>query len=170
MTDHLMQNGPDSNTRLPGTYDPAEQYAQPAPDPATQDKMVQPFLPDSGERDTDADPVLAMLYQGDAHANRTVSRIRSEAPGNADKDDRPHFLRNVGGEEVCGQDGKPWPCAEWSRMTADDTPVGSAVDETLLTREQAAAALGLTVQEVDAALAARQQDAPPLLSPGRNYE
>lgn len=160
MSKHLMQNGPDKNTSLPGTYDPAERYAEPPADPATASKMVQPFLPDDGERDENADPVLAMLYRGDAHANATVSRIRSEAPGNADKDDRPHFLRNVGGEEVCGQDGEPWPCSAWSHMTADDTPVGSAVVENLLTREQAAAALGLSVEEVDAALAARNQARP----------
>ena len=37
-------------------------------------------------------------------------------PGNADAAGRPHFLRNIDGVEVCGQDGKPWPCPSWTGM------------------------------------------------------
>lgn len=38
----------------------------------------------------------------------------SQPPTNVDFSNRPHFILNVEGREVCGQDGMPWPCEWWT--------------------------------------------------------
>src|SRR5687768_4488732 len=64
------------------------------------------------------------------------ARSIPQTPANLDEQDRPHFLRIVAGEEVCGQDGKPWPCdtyrawvEEGSREVPTVTPVPDATDQ-----------------------------------------
>ena len=58
-----------------------------------------------------ADPQTTVAEQL-AEAEAALARPAA----NLDIHGAPHFLRNVNGEEVCGQDGQPWPCATWGEI------------------------------------------------------
>lgn len=68
-----------------------------------------------------------------------VAATEPPEPDNLDDEGRPHFLRNVNGDEVCGQDGQPWPCKTWSEHIDSNGTHD-------LTDEQAAVAAGLGVE------------------------
>jgi hypothetical protein len=60
--------------------------------------------------------------------------------------DRPHFIRNVDGVELCGQCAQPWPCPQYVQdhpeALASSTPSG------LVELADVATATGLTVEEL----------------------
>ena len=66
--------------------------------------------------------------------------------------DRPHFLRNVDGEEFCGQDGEPWPCREYQRTVGQVAQVTASPE--LVDVETAANAAGVPLPEFRARLEA----------------
>ncbi len=56
----------------------------------------------------------------------------SRPPSNVDYSNRPHFILNHEGHEVCGQDGQPWPCTWWTgevNPTAEEHSAGTVVEE-----------------------------------------
>lgn len=67
--------------------------------------------------------------------------------------DRPHFIRNVDGVEVCGQCAQPWPCEEFMR----DHPeaLADSAGSALVSLADVAAATGLTPAEIQARMAGR---------------
>lgn len=80
----------------------------------------------------------------------------AQPAANVGSDNRPHFQRIIPGnkerpaQEVCGQDGQPWPCDQAlgiaAQVQAQEFPVGEiAADGTpqLLTFEEAARAAGV---------------------------
>lgn len=80
--------------------------------------------------------------------------------------DAPHFLRNVDGDEVCGQDGKPWPCPEYqaierrNEFLAVDGPGTGRLPEAIPTpptMAEAAAAAGVDVEVFAARLDAMRR-------------
>ncbi len=108
----LPQNGTDPNTRLPGTFDSQERTWTPPVDRATAQKFIDPYLLD--------EPVPTMLLERDLSGEHAAIAAVDTRAVNVDDQDRPHFLRNVDGEEVCGQDGKPWPCDRYTAMLEQD--------------------------------------------------
>lgn len=95
-------------------HDHPELLAQPEPDDQLSpvDGLPEVAFPYD---DTSEEAVKAEAERLDqAAAVRTEHRrLLSEPSANIGRDDRPHFLRTVDGKDVCGQDGKPWPCPEW---------------------------------------------------------
>lgn len=90
------------------------------------------------------------------------ARAMSRTPSNLDDASRPHFLRNVNGVEVCGQDGDPWPCATWSKWAEEgETPTAPAAPSRpsvpTMTTSAAAEALGVDPQELALFLAGRNR-------------
>lgn len=75
-------------------------------------------------------------------------------PSNVDAQDRPHFLKVMGDNEVCGQDGDPWPCPTWRELAqrAADDAAGGGQELTAEQADQVAAQLGVTPQDLLAAL------------------
>jgi len=86
----------------------------------------------------------------------------SRPPSNVDYSNRPHFILNVEGREVCGQDGMPWPCEWWTgevNPTAEQHSAGTVQqeEEPVASDEQVqgvANALGISFADA-AALVAR---------------
>lgn len=71
-------------------------------------------------------------------------------------DGRPHFARLVEGETetLCGQCGQVWPCSYWEAMTRPDpAELQRGGGPAVISLEQAAAAVGLTAEELGARLA-----------------
>lgn len=118
------------------------------PDPATLGKWTQPHLPDG----TLGDPVPTMLAPVDLDAERVEAELEHVPATNLDTADRPHFLRNVDGREVCGQDGQDWPCDAYRDMLAEDQRTSGLQElvpsDGLVRVDDVAAALGLTPQEL----------------------
>lgn len=88
------------------------------------------------------------------------ARSAPQTPTNLDDARRPHFLRSVNGEEVCGQDGNPWPCATWSSWVAESDAVPTArpvADGATMSSAEAAEALGVDPQELALFLASRNR-------------
>lgn len=69
----------------------------------------------------------------------------------------PHFLRNVDGVEVCGQDGKPWPCEAYTGLERQGVQRAALPDADLAppppTMLEAARAAGIDPVEFQARLA-----------------
>jgi hypothetical protein len=88
------------------------------------------------------------------------ARSIPQTPANLDERDRPHFLRNIGGEEVCGQDGEPWPCDTYRAWMEDGTrEVATAVptpDTTDHVTGALARMLGVDPQDMALFLASRK--------------
>lgn len=90
------------------------------------------------------------------------ARALTEEPANLDQWSRPHYLRNVNGVEVCGEDGEPWACATYRQWvddagrnlaTAREIPPGAT-----MTAEQAATALGVDPQALARFLASQNHE------------
>lgn len=130
------------------------------PDPATLDKLTLPHLPDG---DDDAEMIPTALAQIDRREKHVREEMLATKAANLDGNDRPHFLRNIDGREVCGQDGDPWPCDTYRTMLADDQQghaVSSAADtphvlEELLARHAEQA--GISQEQLLANLLERRQ-------------
>jgi hypothetical protein len=90
---------------------------------------VARVLPPEFAPDTDVPPILSddEKLAALAVADRTRAQL-AERSLNLDHADRPHFLRNVGGVETCGQDGQPWPCPTWMGMEARERDGQLAAD------------------------------------------
>lgn len=86
------------------------------------DNQVTVVLPPDAEP---IDPTSPRYELSDAETAVAVAAATADReqlarpPMNLDADDRPHFLRNVNGQEVCGQDGEPWPCPTWQGIESD---------------------------------------------------
>lgn len=81
-------------------------------------------------------------------------RQLAQPAGNLDAKGAPHFLRNVNGEEVCGQDGQPWPCDEWQGIAHRGAVLetGGERSSMLPTMVEAAQAAGMDLAEFEARL------------------
>jgi hypothetical protein len=80
-----------------------------------------------------------------AEANATLARPAA----NLDVHGAPHFLRNVNGEEVCGQDGLRWPCPAWQEIETG-AHVAQGIDpgaQEVPTMAEAALAAGMDLDE-----------------------
>lgn len=94
-----------------------------------------------------------------AHANPDAvvrqlaeqARQLAEPAGNLDAKGAPHFLRNVNGEEVCGQDGQPWPCDAWRQIGHQSARLEglTPASQLLPTMAEAAAAAGMDLNEFE---------------------
>ena len=105
------------------------------------DLMERPSLPPDGQPadfpDQDAFQALAELQRA----------ALAQPAGNV-INDAPHFLRNVDGDERCGQCGEPWECPSYRQIRLRDiSPLGvGAVPELMAippTMAEAAAAAGM---------------------------
>jgi hypothetical protein len=79
------------------------------------------------------------------------ARQLAQPAGNLDVKGAPHFLRNIGGEEVCGQDGQPWPCDAWRQIGHQSARLEglSPASQLLPTMTEAAAAAGMDLGEFE---------------------
>lgn len=132
------------------TFDPeyaddGTPIARPHADPATADKWTQPHLPDT-------DPTPAALAPINLDEERATAQLFGVPAANLDANDRPHFLRNVDGLEVCGQDGQAWPCTEYRKLLDDDqrtnNQAGLVPADGMVRVGDVAAAIGLTPAEL----------------------
>ena len=116
-----------------------------SPRPEVTEQGVTPFLPPEFES-LDADTLNRVLAEQAA--------LLAQPAANLDPMGAPHFLRNVAGEEVCGQDGQPWPCVSWRGIADRQTLTEGLSPEALLvpTMAEAAAAAGMDLAEFEAAL------------------
>jgi hypothetical protein len=121
----------------------------PYEDPERTAKRNRPAL-DQARREQDA---------RDAQDRHTELQL-AQPITNVDLSDRPHFILNNAGVEVCGQDGEPWPCQWWTgeveptaleHSTGQQAPAAPPTP----TREQmveAARALGMDPDDVETML------------------
>ena len=118
-------------------------------DPATTGKWTQPYLPDA---DVQPNPVPTPLAAVDLDHERVRAELLGVPAANLDDSDRPHFLRNIDGRELCGQDGQAWPCDQYQRMLTEDQRTNELAtlvpSDGLVRIGDVAAALGLTPQEL----------------------
>lgn len=146
MTEHDDQLSPiDGFIEPPPSGTPAD---------SKDDRAARPTLPPGGQPagypDQDAIRAVAEL-QREMLAQPAANVIHGA----------PHFLRNVGGEEVCGQCGDAFPCPAYKHMLARDaeralTHSGHKelpqVEMSPPTMAEAAAAAGIDVAELQARL------------------
>lgn len=148
MTEHDDQLAP-----IDGVI-PAPPPSGTTPADSGQDAVQRPSLPPGGQPlafpDTDAIQEVADLQR----------QMLAEPAANVIQG-APHFLRNVDGEEICGQCGEAFPCAAYKSMLARDaasalTPAGGRsmpqVEIAPPTMQEAAAAAGIDVAELQARL------------------
>jgi hypothetical protein len=128
-------------TGLP-EHDPTAPLASPNPDPATENNTAM----------VDGEPVPTMLVPDDEAQRQQREQLVTARPGNLDDREVLHFLRvTPDGAQLCGGDGKPWPCDGHQQLMAEvqhQTGSQLAVPE-VLTRDQAALLLGISRGELD---------------------
>lgn len=146
----------------PGEYnEDGERLAPVRPDPATVDRFTLPY---TAPEEPPGDPVPTATYVDDVAERETLERLLAEKAANADTSDRPHFLRNVDGREVCGQDGQTWPCDEYQaqlRRQAEEltgTPEQQPPGRDTVSVDAVAEALGMERSELEARLAVRDSE------------
>lgn len=176
MTEHPTADTPPADTPEAGPFGlSAELAALPAVPDATPGEMLPldgvlppnatladlkaldtpPTSPDLGDTPapalirTEPSPVELEALDGLAQRVTEHRRLLGQRATNLDDQNRPHFLRNVDGDERCGQCGEPWECPSYAALreeaaglpTVDGQPSSglSAVDA-------AAAELGLDPQ------------------------
>ena len=128
-------------------------------DPATENRLT---VPRSQQGEELPQSVPTATYVEDTGEREMVERLLEEQASNADAEDRPHFLRNVDGAEVCGQDGQSWPCDTYRRMlerdaaertgTPDQQPQPGQLAVSRDALESVAAELGVDPHELAARL------------------
>lgn len=116
--------------------------------------MTPPIPPEREPQEKPAGPVSAGLppaFQPAAPVvlDRPPSHLTTAESFGNEVDGKLHFIRNVEGQpEVCGQDGEPWPCAAWRKLSQPEPdPTGT------VSIEQAARAAGMTPEELQQRLA-----------------
>lgn len=156
----------------PDTLEPAD-YEVPDPDPSVTDGWTVANL--RGFRDEGAtgpaapyeDPARVMsrvvkaaefdayLEAAERARQAWLDQELSRPPSNVDYSSRPHFILNVEGHEVCGQDGQKWPCEWWTgevNPTAELHSAGAVAEDapdapSLEQIQVVANALGITVAQ-----------------------
>jgi len=137
-------------------YDPVNVEEHRVP-PFTVPELEPVTLPPDREAIADPAPVIANVPP--------EARPPAEPVVSGRMEDRPHFLRNVDGVELCGQDGEPWPCTEYLRTMAQveatlpgysgsSMQVGAPTGVELVPLVEAAAAAGLFPEELRARMEA----------------
>lgn len=126
-------------------YDPNGNPGHRVP-PVTVPELVAPSLPSGREISVDPVASVAPVPPEVQPPAEPVMDVRVQ--------DRPHFLRNVAGVETCGQDGEPWPCTEYRRTVEMVEQIGEPTGRELVDLEDAAAAVGLSSEELRARIRA----------------